>query len=239
MSVSNIILKTLRDGTISNILSNVPYAGNFYSAWNSAITDSKLEELAIKIEKADIKIEDIKEFIQQNEQGWFMFKKVVEESVNSTNKKISLFVEVLKGAIQRNNDFDTEYHKVMIETLARMTETEITFLAFIFKYFEEIDDSQRYDKKLDNHLMITVIENSDNEVKKAIAEGKIWFEKYIEENMGKEIHSNIQFIISRLINHGLLEETGSWAGIKHTSILAELLYKYIRKSTEQMQSIPE
>lgn len=228
MSVSNIILKTLRDGTISNILSNVPYAGNFYSAWNSAITDSKLEELAIKIEKADIKIEDIKEFIQQNEQGWFMFKKVVEESVNSTNKKISLFVEVLKGAIQRNNDFDTEYHKVMIETLARMTETEITFLACIFKYFEEIDDSQRYDKKLDNHLMITVIENSDNEVKKAIAEGKIWFEKYIAENMGKEVHSNILFIISRLINHGLLEDTGSWAGIKHTSVLAELLYSYIK-----------
>lgn len=239
MANNNLDFSVLTQALIDGTVGNIPVVGSYYSACSGAFTNKKLNELAIKIEKADIKIEDIEKFIQQNEQGWLMFKKVVEESVNSTNKKISAFVEVLKGAIQRNNTFDTEYHKVMIETLARMTETEITFLAFIFKYFEEIDDSQRYDKKLDNHLMITVIENSDNEVKKAIAEGKIWFEKYIEENMGKEIHSNIQFIISRLINHGLLEETGSWAGIKHTSILAELLYKYIRKSTEQMQSIPE
>lgn len=231
----SVLIKTLIDGSVGN----VPFLGSFYSACNGAYTDKKIEALENEIENANIKINDIEKFIQ-SEQGWLMVKKIVDESINSTNKKISIFVEVLKGAIQRNNNFDTEYHKVMIDTLAKMTDTEIMVLALVFRYYEDVDESNRYDKNSkDKHYIITIIDDLEPERRRAEDDKIVYFGKYIKDNMGQMIYSNIGFVISRLRNHGLLEDVGSWEASKKTSVLAELLYKYIRESTEQMQSIPE
>lgn len=231
----SVLVKTLIDGSVGN----VPFLGSFYSACNSAYADMKIEALENEIEKANIKINDIENFIQ-SEQGWLMVKKIVDESMNATENKIKLFVRILKGAIKQNNDFDTEYHRVMIDTLAKMTDTEIMVLALVFRYYEDVDEPNRYDKfSKDKHYVVTIIDDLEPEVRRAEGDKIVYFGKYIKGNMGQMIYSNIGFIISRLRNHGLLEDVGSWEASKKTSILAELLYKYIQKSTEQMQSIPE
>lgn len=230
-----VLTKTVIDG----IISNIPFWGNFYSAFNSAYADKKLKELATEVEKVNIKINDIKNFIQ-NEQGVLLLKKIVDESINSTNNKIKLFVKVLKGAIQQCNDFDTEYHKVMIDTLAKMTDTEIMVLALVFRYYEDVDELNRYDKfSKDKHYVVTIIDDLEPEVRRAEGDKKVYFGKYVKDNMGQMIYSNIGFIISRLRNHGLLEDVESWDASKKTSILAEALYKYIRQIAEQMKNTSE
>lgn len=221
-----VMIKTLRDGLVGN----VPFLGSFYSACNGAYADKKLEELANEVEKANIKIKDIESFIQ-SEKGWLMLKKIMDESLSSTNDKIKLFVRVLEGAIQQKNDFDTEYHKIMIETLSKMTDIEITVLCYIFKYFYEVDDTGRRDGRLHGYFSISLIERNKDELIKAKIENKIWFEKYIRDNLGERITENLEFIINRLVNHGLLEDTHTWGDLKRVSILSTMLYKYINTWT--------
>lgn len=227
----SVLTKTLIDGSVSNI----PFFGNYYSACNGAYTDKKLKELADEVEKANIKISDIENFIQ-SEQGWLMLKKIMDESLNSTNNKIKLFVKVLKGAIKQCNDFDTEYHKVMIEALAKMTDIEITILCYIFKYFRDIDDVKRYNSRFQGYLSITLIENNINEIKKAERESKIWFDKYIRENLDGKIADNLEFIVNRLLNNGLLEDTHTVGNIKRVSILSMMLYTYLVKYDDNITS---
>lgn len=230
-----VLIKTVRDGLVGN----VPFLGSFYSACNGAYADKKLEELANEVEKANIKIKDIESFIQ-SEKGWLMLKKIMDESISSTNDKIKLFVKVLEGAIQQNNDFGTEYHRVMIDTLSKMTDTEIMILALIFKYYEDVEELNRYDKFSDDkHYVITVIDDLEPEVRRAEDDKKVYFGKYVKDKIGQIIYSNMGFIINRLKNHGLLEDVGNWDASKKTSILAEALYNYIRQFAEQMQTITE
>lgn len=222
----SVLAQTVIDGTIGNI----PIVGSYYSACSGAYTNKKLSELSDALAEINIRINDIENFVKR-EQGWLMLKKIMDESINSTNNKIKLFARVLEGAIQQNNDFDTQYHKIMIETLSKMTDIEITVLCYIFKYFYEVDDTGRRDGRLYGYFSISLIESNKDELIKAKIENKIWFEKYIRDNLGERITENLEFIINRLVNHGLLEDTHTWGDLKRVSILSTMLYKYINTWT--------
>lgn len=222
----SVLTQTVIDGTIGNI----PVIGSYYSACSGAYTNKKLNELNDALKEVNIRVNNIEDFVTR-EQGWLMLKKIMDESINSTNNKIKLFARVLEGAIQQNNDFDTEYHKIMIETLSKMTDIEITVLCYIFKYFYEIDDARRHNGLFHGYFSISLIENRKDELAKAKSENKIWFENYIRDNLGERIAENLEFIINRLINHGLLEDTHTIGDLKRVSILSTMLYKYINTWT--------
>lgn len=207
---------------ISNFtMSSMPILGTLYNSAMSVQFEERLTEMENQIKIQAIELSKLTKFIQTDD-GASFFTQCVQNSLSCHKKdRIKSFIAILKGCYQVSDDFDIQYHTILVKTISEMTDAEFLLLSYINSYCNNMSYTQKHNIDTNEFYIV----DSDNEYYDAS------FNKFLttQEN-GDYLIENEQFFLLRLSNLGIIKSNRRIMESYNITPLGKQLLTYIEST---------
>lgn len=177
-------------------ISLVPILSNLFNAATCVQTETRLQELEKQIKNQQLEVNKLKSFVA-TEEGYAFFTQCLKYSLSCYRKdRIRIFVSILKKCYTSQLSFDIQYHTIIMETIAKMTDSEFLLLSYINIYCKEIPPNPKGNGSDDEFY---IVENDSEYYDYS-------FNKFLtQQNNTDCLLENEQFFLLRLSNLGVIK----------------------------------